>query len=425
MSDSLRSALLDGTPKASGAFAWLRGRARGYTLATLAVLAVAPDAMLLRFIRQNAPLAEQSTVSQIAVILAIKYTMMGIIQLVFVLYTSSDSSRVLIAKARKSWRAVLPPLLCMLVTQIGFTIGLLETTAANAIMYFSLNPMWAAVMGLAFLGDEVRKHTLVAMGIALLAVAMAFAPSLLGPSGEGGHAQEEVTPEGASAPTLHGNLVALATGVSLAAFITSSRAGSLGDEDAPMGLAPALGSLGAALVATPLAVVACGGSAAPVLTRPLFLAYLLADAVLEAFYDLWMGMAAEDITSAEVALVLLLEIPLGPLYVFLAFREVPAVYTIAGAAVLLVTLVGHGVIEARTASDSRRSSPNLSRADSLTALPAGVGAVRRLHSWSSDLTGVGAMPSPVLRRQEGGGEAAAGAIQSAVAVSLGELKNDR
>ena len=35
-----------------------------------------------------------------------------------------------------------------------------------------------------------------------------------------------------------------------------------------------------------------------------FLLNLLIDAVLEAFYDLWMGQAAEEITSAEVALVL-------------------------------------------------------------------------------------------------------------------------
>ena len=50
----------------------------------------------------------------------------------------------------------------------------------------------------------------------------------------------------------------------------------------------------------------------------------------------------------EVALVLL-EIPLGPLFVFIGFQEAPAVYTVIGCIVLAVTLVGHGVIEARAA----------------------------------------------------------------------------
>ena len=49
-----------------------------------------------------------------------------------------------------------------------------------------------------------------------------------------------------------------------------------------MGAAPALGSLGAALLATPVALNATGGSLAPIM-RPSFLLFLLADAVLEAF----------------------------------------------------------------------------------------------------------------------------------------------
>ena len=113
--------------------------------------------------------------------------------------------------------------------------------------------------------------------------------------------------------------------------------------------------------------------------------------------DLWMGQAAEDITSAEVALVLLLEIPLGPLYVYAAFGELPPACTVVGAALLLLTLVGHGAIEAMHADGassklaSTRSSPLIAWALPASASPtAGMGAVRRAlsgspYSWSPDL----------------------------------------
>ena len=188
------------------------------------------------------------------------------------------------------------------------TIGLLETTAANAIVYFSLNPLWAALMGLAFLGDRVQRHTVIAMAIAFTAVGVAFIPSMLaGPEADEPSGKHGVPSEGASSPTLHGDLIAFATGMTLAGFITSSRASSLGDNEAPMSVAPALGSLGASLLATPFAIHAClqrGGSSSgggsggggAVSLSPSFLLFLLADATLEACYDVWMGEAAEFIT---------------------------------------------------------------------------------------------------------------------------------
>jgi drug/metabolite transporter (DMT)-like permease len=286
--------------------------------------------------------------------MSLKYYMMGTIQLAAAVAESSargETITALVAQARRSWKSVAVPTAFMLVTQGGFTTGLLETTAANAIMLFSLNPLWAALMGRVFLKDPVEKHTVVVMAIAFLAVALAFVPSVLWPEGREGAEGSE----GASQPTLHGDLVSLATGVTLAAFITGSRAGSLNDPFAPMGIAPALGSLGASLIATPVALSFMPSFDAHVFS-PMFLAYIFIDAVLEAFYDVWMGQAAEHITSAEVALVLLLEIPLGPLFVFFSFREVPPWYTMIGCVVLLITLVTHGVMEARVA-DARSRSP--------------------------------------------------------------------
>jgi len=323
------------------------GRVRGYTLATLAVLSVSPDACLLRYIRRHAPshLVGDPAWSGLAVLICCKYMMMGCIQMIFIFCASTVEGGTLVRRAANSWRALAAPTVFMLINQIGFTIGLLETTAANAITLLSLNPLWAALMGCIALGDRVHRHTVITIVVAFCAIACAFVPTIVA-AATSTSTESEQPLEGASLPSLHGDAIALASSVSLAAFLTSSRAGSLQDKDAPMEFAPALGSLGASLLAAPMAYLACRGSLQPVL-RPAYLGFCLADAMLEALFDIWIGQAAKYITSAEVALVLLLEIPLGPLFVFLAFRELPPIYTIFGSTVLLVALVIHGMVDIR------------------------------------------------------------------------------
>lgn len=192
-----------------------------------------------------------------------------------------------------SWRLLVVPTVFMHCSQIGFTTCLLETTAADAIMFASLNPRWAALMGCFFLKDKVAVHTMAAMVVAAGAVACAFLPTVLS-----GAQEEAELPKGASGPTLHVNLIALATGATLAAFITGSRAGSMADPTAPMSVARALGSMGAALVTLPGAILWTGS-----LADPTFLIFISCDAVLEASYDISMPFAAREITSAGGAAV--------------------------------------------------------------------------------------------------------------------------
>lgn len=133
-----------------------------------------------------------------------------------------------------------------------------------------------------------------------------------------------------------------------------------------MSAAPALGSLGAALVVAPFALFWVHR-----LTDLSFWSFIGTDAFLEACYDVGMGLAAQHITGAEVALVLLMEIPLGPFFVFCFFGEVPPSFTIIGCVVLLVALVWHGIVEARSEITSEITSRSraASCADRLSALP--------------------------------------------------------
>lgn len=260
---------------ASTAFA-APNRGRGWLLALLAVLAVSPDALLLRYIRRSgAPLV---------LIITIKYALMGAVQAGLFVGMQGGAGRTLRALRRRGAPYVWLASGFMLATQVGFTISLLETTAANAIVLFSLNPLWAALLGWAWLGDAVPAHTVAAMLVAAVAVCVAFLPQVLGDK----DAQPAPAADGASRPTLHGNVCALLTGATLAAFITASRAGALRTPGAPMGIAPSLGSFGAAIgAALVLPFVGVSAASLAAIDPGLFFAAVVADAILEAVYDLW------------------------------------------------------------------------------------------------------------------------------------------
>jgi len=59
------------------------------------------------------------------------------------------------------------------------------------------------------------------------------------------------------------------------------------------------------------------------------------------------GMGSRLIPSAEATLLTALDVPLAPLWVWLAFGEVPSPYTLAGGAIVLAAVFGHICFELR------------------------------------------------------------------------------
>ncbi len=62
---------------------------------------------------------------------------------------------------------------------------------------------------------------------------------------------------------------------------------------------------------------------------------------------LLFGMGSRLIPSAEATLITALDVPLAPLWVWLAFGEVPNPYTLLGGAIVLAAVSGHIVLEMR------------------------------------------------------------------------------
>lgn len=307
----------------------MSGRTYGLCVALAGVLAVSPDAMLLRSMR-----AVGSSLPDVA---AAKYFF---IWLFFAGVTLRSPSARAAAWRWPAW--FFAGAASQLCNQLGFTFALLLTDTAKALLLISLTPLWAALLGWLFLGDELPRRTIVALGCSVVSIALVFVPRALAPSGGEVHG------------TLLGDACAIFTGLAQAASISVNRAAALHTEpgEKPTLLATGLSSACAYVVAL---LIPCDASelarlgAVPdfwactpkVFFSPTFLLYALADATCVAVTYVASTIAPRYITGSEVALVLLLEDVTGPLCVWARFGDVPSVWTVAGGALLLVTLAGH------------------------------------------------------------------------------------
>jgi drug/metabolite transporter (DMT)-like permease len=194
----------------------------------------------------------------------------------------------------------------------SFLVALNHAPVANVLFFQALAPILAAAMGL-FLGDPVSRRTWIAMAIAVAGVAV-----MVGGPGR---------------PSLLGQGLSLVVSVSFAATLVITRH----RRDVSMAPATCLSQLLALLVAAPF--VAPGGVGALDLT---LLAALGITQIGLGFVFLTIG--GRLIPAGEVALITLLEIVLGPLWVWMFLSEQPSTATLVGGAIVL----GAVLLEART-----------------------------------------------------------------------------
>jgi drug/metabolite transporter (DMT)-like permease len=223
---------------------------------------------------------------------------------VFVAFT--ERGRVL-ASFRTMGRAGLAVAVLMAASSGAFIAALNYTSVANVLFLQGLAPVLAAVFGLA-LGERVARRTWVAMAVAIAGVAV-----MVG---------------GPSRPSALGFGLSLFMSVSFAGVIVITR------HQRHVSMAPATW-LSQALVfvcAAPFASVAEVG--------PKDVALLAGLGVTQIGLGLiFLTIGARLIPAAEVALITLLEIVLGPLWVWIALGEQPGTATLAGGAVVLTAVV--------------------------------------------------------------------------------------
>jgi drug/metabolite transporter (DMT)-like permease len=208
---------------------------------------------------------------------------------------------------------------------VGFVFSITHTTVANTLFLLSASPFAAALLGWFVLGERVSRATWVAMLGAFAGVAV-----MIG--------------EGIAEGDLFGDLAALGAALGFAGFSVALRRGRGVD------MVPAV--LFAGIISGVTAAAVC-------LITGVGLVIPLGDIGLSFTYGavgiggglLLFTLGSRHVPAAELILLSLTEVILGPLWVWLAFAEQPSALTILGGAILLSSIVGltlHGV---------RRSKP--------------------------------------------------------------------
>jgi drug/metabolite transporter (DMT)-like permease len=226
--------------------------------------------------------------------------------LAFVAYSKRSGSGAIRAFASIG-RAELAVAACTAVASGTFIVALNHTTVANVLFMQAVSPIAAALIAWAGLHESVSRRTGVAMVVALAGVGLMVG----GP--------------GSSRGLGLALSVVMTLSFALSVVITRHR------RDISMGPAICLSQVLVLLVVAPFSHPGTiGGTDVPLIfalgagQMGLGLAFLT--------------ISARLIPAAEVALITMLEVVLGPLWVWLALSEQPSTATLAGGAVVLAAV---------------------------------------------------------------------------------------
>jgi drug/metabolite transporter (DMT)-like permease len=198
--------------------------------------------------------------------------------------------------------------ICLAVASATFIAALNHTTVARVLFIQAVSPVLAALLARVLLGEPVTRRTAVAMAVALAGVGL-----MLGAPGSGDALGD-------------GLAVVMAFAFALALVITRHR------RDVSMAPATCLSQLLLLVVLFPLATPAdVGGS------DVVWLAVMGGTQIGLGLALLAIG--ARLIPAAQVGLITLLEVVLGPIWVWIALGEQPDTPTLVGGAIVIGAIV--------------------------------------------------------------------------------------
>ncbi len=207
--------------------------------------------------------------------------------------------------------------MCLATGFTFFVFSILHTTVANTLFMLSAGPFIAAVLGRIILAERVRRATWVAMIGAVIGVALMLGDGLV--SGD-----------------LFGNLMGLGAATGFAGFAIALRRGRSTDMMPATCIAGLFGASVAGLV-----LLATGDGFAVSGNDLLLCVSYGAFAIGTSLIVFTIG--SRSVPAAELALLSLTEVVLGPVWVWLVFAEIPHPATLAGGGILLVSIAGQAL----------------------------------------------------------------------------------
>ena len=285
---------------------------RGILIAFFGTLLVTPDALLTRWARRLG--------ANTFALVFWKFLSLGLILLV---YTSFATDNFRSAFLKNPGLTLLLGALQSLVT-LGISLGVLLTYAANAMLLYSLDPLWGAVMGWVFLGDVLPKATMLALFGAFSALLIIFIPAAMDGTSQ-------------SSTSIAGDIIALSSGLMIALYLTLLRWMFLQGKIINAVGANGVGHIAIALV---MAIVAWGLDLSLIPPNGLFFLCAFLNGAAVSCVVIAFTIAPKYITGAHIGLISLLE-NIGPLWVWVAFGEQPPIFTLIGGAIVLIVIASH------------------------------------------------------------------------------------
>lgn len=305
----------------------LQDRTKGLLIALFGVICITPDAVLVRYLTSEGVDPWTIVFWKMAFSLPLTVT--------YALY-DIGGLRGLVDNLKSSAGLYLAALIPQAAVNVGFTFSFVHTTAAHALLLINLNPLWCALMGRVGLGDKLPVRTIVALVLAMGCMILTFVPEIVINDDDGD--LDETNNEQRS--TTKGNIISLLTGLTIALYITFVRKGGMEGRNM-IAVCPM-----ASLVASGLAIIMQRGEVGSREWEPSLWKFwmpMLAEGTMVGIAFIAIATAPRLITGAELALVLLLEVILGPLWVFLAYGETPSPWTLIGGLTLVLVLALHEV----------------------------------------------------------------------------------
>jgi drug/metabolite transporter (DMT)-like permease len=223
--------------------------------------------------------------------------------------------RSILAQWRAGGRPVIAVAVCMATASTCFIFSLAHTSVANTLILMSTGPYVAGLLGFILLGERVAPRTWLTMGVALAGAVVMVSNSY----GRG---------------AIVGDLLAIVMAGSFAVATVLVR------RHPEIEMAPA-----AALATTLTALIALS-LADPFATTPRDLALLAFFGVGQFGVGFLLFMAgARLIPVAESSLIGMLEVVLGPLWVWLVLGERPDAASLTGGALILSALLANTVVD--------------------------------------------------------------------------------
>lgn len=264
---------------------------RGFVLTLFGVLVLTPDTLLIRLIDIDPWTMNFWRGAMMAVSLAVVYT--------------ATRRRQTLSDIRGLGFAGLAVAVIYALNAISFVFAVEHTRVANVLIILAATPLIAALLSIVVLKERVATPTWVAIAAGMTGVAI-------------------VVGDGLRTGTSLGDVCAFFTAVALAVtFIIIRR-----HKHVNMVPAAALGALLSAIIVAPFAAPASVGA------DQWGLMLLLGFIVLPLSFGL-ITLGPRTLPAPEVALLMLLETVLGPLWVWMVIDEVPSDTTIVGGIVVI------------------------------------------------------------------------------------------